>query len=186
LEAPNQHIEQTSRAGMMRPVGAAMARSSCAEHRAYRDVREMVRRGLAIVFVAVALGVLPFLATACGEGKAVAQPSFSYATPPRLLDIGDFSLLGGRPTRVMLRATSSHPLTIFILAERPLDAVTLRRVAAADGSQVTHKVVPVQGDPHASGQQTVYGLTAEPIEPGYYRLDLLGHGRIESLAVRDW
>ena len=146
---------------------------------------EMVHKGLVVVFVAIALVTLPLLGSACGEGKAVAQPSFSYVTQPRLLDIGPFSLLKGRPTRVMLHATTSHPLRIFILTERPLDSVTLLRVAAADGSQVKHEAVPVQGSPRASGKQTAYGLTAEPIEPGYYRLDLLGRGRIESLAVQD-
>ena len=146
----------------------------------------MSRRGLVIVLVAVALGVLPLLASACGEGKAVAQPSPSYTTQPRLLDIGDFSLIKGRPTRVMLHATTSHPLRIFILAGRPLDSITLLRVAAANGSQVAHVAVTLQGSPHTSGKQTRYGLTAEPIEPGYYRLDLRGRGRVSSLAVMDW
>ncbi len=145
----------------------------------------MVRRGLVIVLAAVALAVLPNLATACGESKAVAQPSFSYVTQPRLLDIGDFSLLKGRPTRVMLHATTSHPLRIFILTDRPLDSITLLRVAAADGSQVAHVAVTLQGSPHTSGKQTAYGLTARSIEPGYYRLDLVGRGRIGSLAVQD-
>ena len=145
----------------------------------------MVRKGLVIVLVAVAVGVLPLIASACGESKAVAQPSFSYKTQPRLLDIGDFSLLKGRPTRVMLHATTSRPLRIFILAERPLDSITLLRVAAADGSQVAHVAVTLQGSPHASGKQTAYGLTAGPIRPSYYRLELLGRGRIGSLAVQD-
>ena len=145
----------------------------------------MVRRGLVIVLIALALGVLPLIASACGEGEAVAQPSFSYTTQPRLLDIGDFSLLKGRPLRVMLHATTSHALRIFILAERPLDSITLLRVAAANGSQVEHVAVTLQGSPHTSGKQTAYGLTAESIEPGYYRLDLVGRGRIGSLAVQD-
>ena len=145
----------------------------------------MVRKGLVFVLLAAALGLLPLLASACGEGKAVAQASFSSTARPRLLDIGDFALLKGRPTRVMLHATTSHPFRIFILAERPLDSITLLRVAAADGSQVAHGAVSVQGSPHASGKQTVYGLTAAPIKPGYYRLALLGSGGIESLAVRD-
>jgi hypothetical protein len=146
----------------------------------------MVRRGLVIVFVAVALGVLPLIASACGEVKAVAQPSVSFTTQPRLLDIGDFSLLKGRPTRIMLHATTSQALRIFILAARPLDSITLLRVAAADGTQVAHEAVPLQGSPHASGKQTAYGLTTEPIEPGYYRLDLRGRSRVSSLAVMDW
>ena len=145
----------------------------------------MVRKGLVTVLVAVAVGVLPLIASACGESKAVAQPGFSYTTQPRLLDIGDFALLKGRPARVMIHATTSHPLRIFILAERPLGSITLLRVAAADGSQAPHVAVPLQGSPHASGKQTAYGLTAEPIKPGYYRLDLFGRGRIGSLAVQD-
>jgi len=145
----------------------------------------MVRRGLVVGFVAVSLCVIPLLASACGEGKTVARPSFSYVTQPRLLDIGPFSLLKGRPTRVRLHATSSHPLSIFILAERPLDSITLLRVAAADGSQVAHVAVTLQGGPHTSLRQTAYGLTTESIKPGYYLLDLLGRGRIASLAVQD-
>jgi hypothetical protein len=145
----------------------------------------MVRKGLVMVLVAVALGVLPLLASACGESKAVARPSFSYVTQPRLLDIGDFSLLKGQPTRVMLHATTSHQLRIFILAARPLDSITLLRVAAADGSQEVHVAVTLQGSPHTSGKQTAYGLTAESIKPGTYRLDLRGRGRVSSLAVMD-
>jgi len=146
----------------------------------------MVRRGLAVVFIVVALCVVPFLASACGESKAVAQPSFSPAAQPRLLDIGGFSLLKGRPTRVMLHATKTHPLRVLILADHRLDSIALRRVADADGSLIPPVAVPLQGSPHASGKQTVYGLTAAPIEPGYYRLDLLGHGHVSSLAVMDW
>jgi hypothetical protein len=151
-----------------------------------RGVREMVRRSLAVVLVGIVLGLLPLLASACGESRAVAQPSFSPAGQPRLLDVGGFSLLGGRPMRVMLHAANTHPLRVFILADHRLDAITLRRVAAADGSLVTPVVVSLQGSPQASGKQTVYGLTAEPIEPGYYRLDLRGRGRVSSLAVTDW
>jgi hypothetical protein len=151
-----------------------------------KGVRKMLRRGLAIVFVAVALGVLPFFASSCAESKAVAQPSFSPAAQPRLVDIGPFSLLSGRSTRVMLHATKSHPLRIFLLADRQLGSITLRRVAVADGSLVSPEAVPLQGSPHASGRQTVYGLTTEPIAPGYYRLDLRGRGRVLSLAVMDW
>jgi hypothetical protein len=146
----------------------------------------MVRRGLVIGLVVVALGLVPFVASARGESKAVAQPSFTPAAQPRLLDIGPFSLLAGRATRVMLHATKSHPLRVFVLADRQLDSITLRRVADADRSLVSPVAVPLQGSPHASGKQTAYGLTAEPVEPGYYRLDLRGRGRVLSLAVMDW
>jgi hypothetical protein len=146
----------------------------------------MGHRGLVVVLVAVVLGLVPFVSSACGESKAALQPSFSPAAQPRLLDIGPFSLLGGRPTRVMLHATKSHPLRVLILADRRLDSVTLRRVADADGSLVSPVQVPLRGSPHASGGQTAYGLTAEPVEPGYYRLDLRGRGRVSSLAVTNW
>jgi hypothetical protein len=138
------------------------------------------------VLVAIVLGLVPFIASACGESKAAAQPSFSPAAQPRLLDIGPFSLLGGRATRVMLHATKSEPLRVVILADRVLDSIALRRVADADGGLVTPVAVPLQGSPHATGKQTAYGLTSEPIEPGYYRLDLSGRGRVSSLSVTDW
>ena len=146
----------------------------------------MGRRGLVILLAAVVLGLVPFAAAACGESKAVAQPSFSPAAQPRLLDIGPFSLLAGRPTRVMLHATKSHPLRVFVLADRQLDSIILRRVAGSGGSFVSPHVVPLQGSPHALGKQTVYGLTSGSIAPGYYRLDLRGRGRVSSLAVMDW
>jgi hypothetical protein len=149
-------------------------------------VSKVARKGLTVVLVAVVLGLLPLVASACGESKAVAQPSSSPATQPRLVDIGPFSLLSGRSTRVMLHATKSHPLRVFVLADRQLDSITLRHVGDTDGSLVPPEAVPLQGSPHASGKQTVYGLTTEPIEPGYYRLDLRGRGRILSLAVMDW
>ena len=151
-----------------------------------RGVRHLGRRVLIIVFVAVALGVLPLVASACGEGKAVAQSTSSDAAEPRLLDIGDFSQLEGRPTHVLLHATTAHPLRIFILSDQPLDSITLRRMAADDGSIVTPEAVPLKGSPHAVDGQTVYGLTTQSIDPGYFRLDLLGRSRVQSLAVQDW
>jgi hypothetical protein len=146
----------------------------------------MVGKRVALVLVVAVLGLVPFVASACGESKAVAQPSFSPAAQPRLLDIGPFSLLGGRATRVMLYATKSEPLRVVILADRELDSIALRRVAGADGALVTPVAVPLQGSPHASGKQTAYGLTTKPVEPGYYRLDLSGRGRVSSLSVTDW
>jgi len=138
----------------------------------------MVRKGLMVVLVAVVLGLVPLLASACSESKAGAQP--------RLLDTGGFSLVGGRPTHVMLHATKTHPLRIFILADHRLDSIALRRVADADGGLISPAAVPLQGSPHAAGNHTVYGLSAESIEAGYYRLELRGHGLVSSLAVMDW
>jgi hypothetical protein len=149
-------------------------------------VSKVARKGLTVGLVAVVLGLLALVASNCGESKAVAQPSFSPAAQPRLVDIGLFSLLSGRPTRVMLYATKSHPLRVFVLADRQLDSIPLRHVADTDGSLVSPEAVPLQGSPRASGKQTVNGLTTEPIEPGYYRLDLRGRGRVSSLAVMDW
>ena len=146
----------------------------------------MAGKRLAVVLVAVVLALVPFVASACGEGKAAAQPSYSPASQPRLLDIGPFSLLGGTPTRVMLHATQAHPLRVVILADRQLDSIALHRVADADGSLVTPVAVPLQGSPHASGKQMAYGLTTGSVEPGYYRLDLSGRGRVSSLSVTDW
>ena len=146
----------------------------------------MKRKVLVIALVAVALGILPLVGSACGEGEVVAQPSSSYTAFPRLLDIGEFSLLNGRPMHVLVQATRTHPLRIFILADRPLDSITLGRMAGADGSMVTPETVPLKGTPHAVDGQTVYGLSTQPIEPGYFRLDLLGRGRVQSLAIRDW
>ena len=146
----------------------------------------MRRKVFVIVLVAFALGILQFVGSACGESKVVAQPSSSYTAYPRLLDIGEFSLLNGRPMHVLVQATKTHPLRIFILADRQLDSITLRRMAAADGSMVTPETVPLKGTPHASDGQTVYGLSTHPVEPGYFRLDLLGRGRVLSLTIRDW
>jgi len=145
----------------------------------------MVGKRVALLLVVAVLGLLPLAASACGDSTAVAQPSFSPAAQPRLLDIGPFSLLRGQATRVMLHATKSKPLRVFILADHALDSIALRRVAAADGSLVTPVAVPLQGSPHSAARQTVYGLTTAPVEPGYYRLDLGGRGRVSSLAVRD-
>ena len=146
----------------------------------------MVGKRVAVVLAVAVLGLVPFVASACDESKAVAQPSFSPAAQPRLLDIGPFSLLGGEATGVMLHATKSEPLRVVILADRELDAIALWRVAGADGSLVTPVAVPLQGSPHSSGKQTAYALTSEPVEPGYYRLDLSGRGRVSSLSVTDW
>jgi hypothetical protein len=121
----------------------------------HRVVSKVTRKGLTVGLVAVVLGLLALAASNCGESKAVAQPSFSPAAQPRLVDIGLFSLLSGRPTRVMLHATKSHPLRVFVLADRQLDSITRRHVADTDGSLVSPEAVPLQGSPRASGKQTV-------------------------------
>ena len=146
----------------------------------------MARKVLVIALVALALGILPLVVSACGGDKGVAQASAVDAAQPRLLDIGDFSLLPGRATHSLFHATKSHALRIFILADRPLDSVKLRRMANDDGSLATPAFVPLKGSPHDLDGQTVYGLTTPSIEPGYFRLDLLGRGRVQSLAVQDW
>jgi hypothetical protein len=146
----------------------------------------MGRRVLVIILAAVALGVLPLASSGCGGDKGVAQANAVDAAEPRLLNIGDFSLLPGRATHSLFQATKAHPLHIFILADRPLDSVRLRRMANDDGSLATPEAIPLNGSPHDLDGQTVYALTTPSIEPGYFRLDLLGHGRVQSLAVRDW
>jgi len=146
----------------------------------------MGRKVLVIALVVIALGVLPSAGSACGESKGVAQVSSADAAQPRLLDIGDFSLLQGQPTHALFHAVKAHPLRIFILADRPLNSVKLRRMAADDGSIVTPEEVPLKGSPHDLDGQTVYALTTPSIEPGYFRLNLLGRGRVQSLAVQDW
>jgi hypothetical protein len=132
------------------------------------------------------LGALPLTVSSCGGNKGVAQASPSLAAVPMLLDIGDFSLLRGRPAHTLFHATKAHPLRIYIIANRPLDSVKLRRMANDDGSLATAKAIPLQGSPHDVDGQTLYALITPQVEPGYFRLDLLGRGRVQSLAVRDW
>jgi hypothetical protein len=146
----------------------------------------MVRRGLVTVFVAVALGGVLLLASGCGESKAVAQPSFSPAAQPQLLDIGDFSLLRGRPARTMLHVSESQPLSIFIIAKRPIASCKLSHVAAADGSLVAAQGMPLEGGaPHTNGGPDVtYWFGSPSLDAGYYRLDLSGSGRVMSLLVK--
>jgi hypothetical protein len=146
----------------------------------------MPRKILVIVLVAVALGTLPLVVSACGGDKGAAQASAVDAAQPRLLDIGDFSLFPGHATHSLFHATKAHPLRIVILVDRPLDLVKLRRVANDDGSLATPEAIPLKGSPHELDGQTVYGLTTPSVEPGYFRLDLLGRGRVQSLAVQDW
>ena len=139
----------------------------------------------ALVISLLALGVLPILVAGCGGGASPKAP-LSHVEQPRLINIGGFALMKDVPTHVALHATKTHPLRIYILADRTLDSITLRRIADADGNLVTPKSVAIQGSPHALGEQTVYGLTAKPIEPGFYRLDLLGRGQVQSFVVQDW
>jgi len=147
----------------------------------------MGHKVLVVVLVAVVLAVLMLSATACGAGhEAPAQASSADAAQPRLLDIGDFSLLPGRATHSLFRATTAHALRIFIIADRPLASVKLRRMANDDGGPATPEPIPLTGSPHDLDGQTVYGLTSKTVEPGYFRLDLRGRGRVQSLAVQDW
>ena len=146
----------------------------------------MSRKVVILVLVAVSLAALPLTASACGGNKGVAQASPSLVAVPMLLDIGDFSLLHGRPTHTLIHATKAHPLRIYIIADRPLDSVKLRRMANGDGSLATPEAIPLQGSPHDVDGQTLYALITPQVEPGYFRLDLLGRGRVQSLAVKDW
>jgi hypothetical protein len=141
----------------------------------------MVRRGLVTALVAVALGAILLLAAGCSQGMADAKSS----PQPWLVSVHDVSLLRNQPADFWLHKTSSHRLTVIILAERPLDSATLFRVALGVGRR---EEVSLQGGPHSLGErQVMYALKAEPIKSGgYYRLSLVGRGRIESLVVRDW
>jgi hypothetical protein len=144
----------------------------------------MVRRCLTVVAVAALLCILLLLASACGESKATAQPSFSPVAQPSLLDIGDVALLKGRPAHGLLHLDSAQGLRILILAEQPLSSYSLRRVAGPDGATAPGEAVQLEGSPHTSGAETAYALlSAQPVAAGYYRLDLAGVGRVISLVV---
>lgn len=144
----------------------------------------MVRRALLVAVIVGLLAVLPFVASGCSEGKAVAQPSYSYVASPHLLDAGDFALMPGRATHFLVRVDLAQGLRILVLAEHPLRSYSLRRVAADDGTILSPQSVALQGGPHSSGSRTAYALlTKKPVTPGYYRLDLEGKGRVSTLAV---
>lgn len=145
----------------------------------------MGRKVVIVVFIAVVLGMLPLAAAACGESKVVAQPTFNVV--PRLVELGPFSLISGQATHVMIHATKSHPLRIVIFADQKLHSIALYRVARADGGLVTPQVaMRLRGTPHTQSNTTAYGLTTSSVQPGFYRLDLLGPGRVSTLAVMDW
>jgi hypothetical protein len=147
------------------------------------------RKGLARVLVAVALGLLPLVASACGEGRAVAQPSQSPHVPSQLLSIGDFSLARGRPTHAMLHLSQSQRLSIFVTADQPITSCKLWHVAAADGRLVTVGRMALDGgSPHTNGGPEVsYWFGSPSLDPGYYRLDVAGRGHISFLVVqRRW
>jgi len=150
-----------------------------------RGVREMVRRILVIALVAVAFSGVPFLASGCGTGRAVAQPSLSPMERPRLVNLGDFALLGDRPTRVWVRLEHSQRVRIVFISERRVKSCSLWRVANADGSLVTPEQVPLEGGrPHDnSGTEVIYWYGSPSLDPGYYRVELMGRGRIGSLIV---
>ena len=143
-----------------------------------------MRRRLTVLTVALLVAALPLVAAACGESKAAPQPSFSYGGQPRLVDIGGVALISGRPARVMLHIGTAQGLRIFIDAEHPLRSHVLRKVDAQDGSSITPQDIPLQGSAHSLGNTTVYALlTMQPLTPGWYRLDLVGAGRLISLAI---
>jgi hypothetical protein len=145
----------------------------------------MKRKVLAIVFVAVLLSVAPFLASGCGTGKAVAQPSLSPMEQPRLVNLGDFALLGDRPTRIWVHLEQTQPLRIVVISERRVKSCSLSRVAGADGSLVTPVPVALEGGrPHGnSGTEVISWFGSPSLDPGYYRIELTGRGRIMSLIV---
>jgi hypothetical protein len=148
------------------------------------------RKGLVVVLVAVALGLVSFVASACGESKAVAQPSSSPRVPTsQLLSISDFSLARSRPAHALLHVSESQRLSIFVTADRRIASCKLWHVATADGSTVALKGVVLDGgSPHTNGGPEVsYWFGSPSLDPGYYRLDVAGRGHISYLVVqRAW
>ncbi len=147
----------------------------------------MRRKGLAVVLVAVALGLVSVVASACGESRAVAQPSSSPQVPTsRLLSISDFSLARGRPAHALLHVSVSQRLSIFVNADRRIASCKLWRVGAANGSPVAFRAVALDGgSPHTNGGPEVsYWFGSPALDPGYYRLDVAGQGHIGYLVVQ--
>ena len=143
-----------------------------------------MRRGLLVGLVALSLVALPLLASACSRDQAAAQPSHSPTSQVRLLEASDFSLLSARPMHLLVHVTSRQRLHVAILAEQLLDSWVLRRVAAADGSPRTPQAIRLTGGTNGGARTELpYALYSTPLEPGYYRLELTGHGRIISIIV---
>ena len=137
--------------------------------------------------VAVALGLVPIVASACGGSRAVAQPRDSPQVPTsRLLSISDFSLARGRPAHVLLHVSESQRLSIFVTADRRIASCKLWHVGAADGSLVAVKGVALDGgSPHTNGGPEVsYWFGSPSLDQGYYRLDVAGRGHIGYLVVQ--
>ena len=149
-----------------------------------KAVWEMARKALWILAVALLLGALPLLASACGESRAVAQSSGSPRAEVRLVDVADVALLKGRPARFMFHVDSTQGLRIIMLTALPLTSHSLRKFDAQDGAPITPEDVTLEGGWHGSGRESAYALlTTRPVTPGWYRLDLVGEGRIRTLAV---
>ena len=143
------------------------------------------------MLAAIVLGLVPFVASACGESKAVAQPSYSPAVQPRLVDVGGFSLVGGRPTHVVVHLSDPQRLSIFVTADLSIASCRLLHVADANGSLVPVGRIALEGgSPHRNGGpkgQVVYWFGSSSLGAGYYRLDLAGRGHIAGLVVqRRW
>ena len=182
MKQTNKRIEQNARrSAEQRQVSRVC---SCAVRWAYTRWGVVMRRLLVMVTLAVALGLMPLFSSACGTGKAEAQPSLSPLEQPRLLNLGDFALLKARPTRILLHVDQAQRLRIAFLAEQAVKSCSLWHVAASDGSLVTPEQVPLEGgQPHGSGLPISYWFGTQSLAAGYYRLDLSGHGRIATLIV---
>ena len=147
-------------------------------------------KGLALVLVAVALGLVSLVAPACGEKTAATQPSSSPQVPTsRLLSISDFSLVGGRPAHALLHVSEPQRLSVFVTADRRIASCRLWHVGTADGSPVSLERVALDGgSPHTNGgPEVTYWFGSPSLDLGYYRLDLAGRGHISFLVVqRRW
>jgi len=146
----------------------------------------MGRKVLIILLAAVALGIPVLVSSGCGSSAGAApQPSLSPMEQPRLVNLSDFALLGKRPTHVWLHLDQSQRVRIVFLAERRVKACSLWHVASSDGSLTKAEQVPLEGGtPHTNGgSQVSYWFGSAALEPGYYRLDLEGSGRIITLIV---
>ena len=143
-----------------------------------------MRKAQWVLVVALLLGALPLLASACAESRADVQPSLSPRARVRLVDVADVALLKGRPARFMFHVDAARGLRIVLLTDLPLTSHSLRKFDAQDGAPITPEDVPLEGGWHGSGRESAYALlTTRPVTPGWYRLDLVGEGRIRTLAV---
>ena len=126
-------------------------------------------------------------AAGCSKGEPQADRSAGPASHYYLAQVSNVALTAQRPAHFVFHVDHGRTVRIAVSATEPLLRHTLLHVTSPPESSPQGDPIPTQGSGHTSGGTTVdYALlTTAPLAPGWYRVELVGRGRLLYLGINE-